>query len=197
MKKLIIILLLSAQMCYGQEGRETTAKDLLKTMPQEVLPLLTHNNVLDMLDFLNASYKAEVTNRLNVKSEMTQLTSKSARIALSNSNTVAIHVLPFHGSDVLIYVISTCIADSLRDSEVRVYDSRWMPAPSAQQFQLPHPESYNHVEIDDEKMQLTIVEARHQLWFEGEDSTEKPDEIVERRYVWNSDKGIFDLVESR
>ncbi|MBR6998224.1 MAG: DUF3256 family protein, partial [Prevotella sp.] len=38
--------------------------DLFKAMPDSLMPYLTKNNRLDMIDFMEANMKAEITNQL-------------------------------------------------------------------------------------------------------------------------------------
>ena len=187
----ILLLVLSHYIAGAQQLATYQAKDLLKIMPEDVIPILSHNNVLDMIDFLDASCKAEVTNRMNGKSEMTELTGSSASIRITSSNVVDIHVLPKGSNNVLIYVISTVTTDSLADSSIKVYKSNWQPAEKSLQFQFEHPENYNYVQIDSQKGNITLREVHRQLLFEGETTDDKPDIIKERHGSWDSSKGLF------
>ncbi|MBP5338143.1 MAG: DUF3256 family protein [Prevotella sp.] len=65
-----------------------TMRDVFKAMPDSVLPTLTTNNRLDMIDFMEAKMKAEVTNLLDGKSEMLALTGDSLCIRMSDALTV-------------------------------------------------------------------------------------------------------------
>ncbi|MCR4602130.1 MAG: DUF3256 family protein [Prevotella sp.] len=58
--------------------------ELFKTMPDSLLPYLSKNNRLDMLDFMAAGMKAEVVNLLDGKSEMLVLNSDSLSIRLNS-----------------------------------------------------------------------------------------------------------------
>ena len=57
---------------------------LFKAMPDSLMPYLSKNNRLDMVDFMEAKMKAEVTNQLDGRSEMTLLTPDSLSIRLSD-----------------------------------------------------------------------------------------------------------------
>ena len=81
MKKLytfISVALLGMAPLFGQ-----TAKDCFKAMPDSLTPLLTEVNKADCIDFLESKMKAEVTNRLGQKSEMTELAPDYIRMQMT------------------------------------------------------------------------------------------------------------------
>ena len=82
MKKVLLVLF---TLCFalGSHAQEKTMSELFKAMPDSLLPYLTTNNRLDMLDFMEAKMKAEVTNLLDGKSEMTALTHDSLSIRMN------------------------------------------------------------------------------------------------------------------
>lgn len=90
MKKLSNILLLllltlnvSAQHKIGE---------LFKEMPDSLLPLLTKNNRLDMIDFCEAKMKSEVQNKLEGTSEITMLTNDSLYLRLNDALNIKFYV---------------------------------------------------------------------------------------------------------
>lgn len=62
-----------------------TMRDVLKAAPDSVVSTLTTNNRLDMIDFMDAKMKAEVTNMLGGKSEMLFLSDDSLAIRMSDA----------------------------------------------------------------------------------------------------------------
>jgi hypothetical protein len=52
-------------------------------MPDTLLPYLSLNNRLDLIDFMNSGMKAVVTNKFDEQSEMTALTSDSLSLTLN------------------------------------------------------------------------------------------------------------------
>ena len=176
---------------FAQPAAVPLATDLLKSMPADVIPLLTHNNILDMIDFLKASCKAEVTNRMNGKSEMTQLTDWQATIQLTPSNVIDIKVLPLQSGESLIYLVSTCQTDSLTDSNVKVYTDKWELADEEQQFRFPNPDCYNTLKLSTTDNKAVIREVRKPLLFEGETSADKPDIVTEYECEWDPLNGKY------
>jgi hypothetical protein len=73
-------------MCHAQ----IKISDLFREMPDSLLPVLSEDNRLDMIDFMASGMKAEVSNRLGGRSEMTMLTDDSLRVKVSDALTVTL-----------------------------------------------------------------------------------------------------------
>ena len=109
---------------------ELKIQDVFKQMPNSVLPTLSENNRLDMLDFMASKMKAEVTNRLGGKSEMTVLTDTTLTIRMSEALQVEMLLLKPEdaaGADSqVICLIETFGRDSLSlDSQVSFFTISW------------------------------------------------------------------------
>ena len=109
---------------------ELKIQDVFKQMPNSVLPTLSENNRLDMLDFMDSKMKAEVTNRLGGKSEMTVLTDTTLTIRMSEALQVEMLLLKPEdaaGADSqVICLIETFGRDSLSlDSQVSFFTISW------------------------------------------------------------------------
>ena len=76
-------------------GRSQTGiSELFKSMPDSLMPYLTKNNRLDMIDFMEAKMKAEVTNQLGCRSEMKFLATDSLCIRMSESMQMDLFLMP-------------------------------------------------------------------------------------------------------
>lgn len=80
---LITFHLLLVTASYGQTLREAFA-----SMPDSLMPTLTRNNRLDLMDFMDAKMKAAVTNKLGGETLMTFLSSDSLSLKPSDAMTV-------------------------------------------------------------------------------------------------------------
>lgn len=129
MKKKILFLLafLFGTTTFAQ-GTAADMRSLLKAMPEEVFPLLTHNNILDCIDFLDAKMKAEVDNRLGGKSEMTQLTDSTCTIKLSSLSVADVKIVKDKGRQSII-VTHTYTADKTVSSSQTTYTLDWKRKP--------------------------------------------------------------------
>ena len=120
---------------------ELKIQDVFKQMPNSVLPTLSENNRLDMLDFMASKMKAEVTNRLGGKSEMTVLTDTTLTIRMSEALKVDMLLLESGSSassdKEIICLIETFGRDSLSlESTVRYYTTSWQPIPQTPQLSV-------------------------------------------------------------
>ena len=108
-------------------AQDMKMQDFFRQMPASLLPTLSENNRLDMLDFMDSKMKAEVTNRLGGKSEMTVLTDSTLTIRVSDALTVELLLLRSENTDKnLLCLIETFGRDSLSlDSQVRFFTPSW------------------------------------------------------------------------
>jgi hypothetical protein len=86
MKRILLYLALCVSLqTTAQSQQTTTVRDAFKAMPDSLLPYLTTNNRLDMMDFMDAKMKSVVTNLLDGQTEMLYLTDDSLAVALNKS----------------------------------------------------------------------------------------------------------------
>ena len=127
MKKILFAVFLSVYFVLGAEAQRPVMSDLFKAMPDSLMPYLTKNNRLDMIDFMEAKMKAEVTNSLEGKSVMTALTADSLSIIMSNALQVDMKLLE-HGDSMVVcmqktYKISTHQVEKI----VQLFSTVWCP----------------------------------------------------------------------
>ena len=109
----------------------TSMADFFREIPDSLLPTLSVNNRLDMLDFMASNMKAEVTNLLGGKSEMTLLTDSTLSIQMSKALKVDMLLLTPEASadpetEDVICLIETFGIDSLSlESTVRFFTTSW------------------------------------------------------------------------
>ena len=65
-----------------------TMREAFKAMPDSLMPYLTTNNRLDLMDFMDAKMKAAVTNLLEGQTEMTFLSDDSLSLRMSDALTI-------------------------------------------------------------------------------------------------------------
>lgn len=110
--------------------------ELFKVMPDSVMPMLTKNNRLDMIDFLEAKMKAEVTNLLDGDSEMTYMSADSLSIRMSSALRVDLFfvdaVQPYDSCQQVICMRYTYLLATTSEEEQvdNYYSVRWHRLPS-------------------------------------------------------------------
>ena len=97
-------------------------------MPDSLSKLLTAVNRADLVDFMANGMKAEVDNRLNGRTRMTQLSESYLSLQHSELAQWQMKLLPTQQGDTLICVVETVLTP-VADSHLLLYDSRWSPLP--------------------------------------------------------------------
>jgi hypothetical protein len=92
LKSLLAVFALTAAMDVSAQPK--TIQDSFREMPDSLLPYLSQNNRLDMLDFMASGMKARVQNKFDGHSEMLTLTDDSLSIQMSEVMMLTMKLLP-------------------------------------------------------------------------------------------------------
>ena len=175
---LFSMLLLLANGAFAQ----TTMSEALKSMPDSLMPYLSHNNRLDCIDFCEANMKAEVRNALEGKSELLQLTSNYALFRLNDASVVELSLLNANDQQ-LICMIQT-YGTELRESTLFFYTSSWQQLPTEQYLSVACQDCV--AQYDPEKMELTL-ETNNYLSRPAMEE-QKEEEKVQTKLKWQQGK---------
>ena len=129
MKRKYSIALLMLLLLCGNASAQSLREAFVK-MPVGLLPLLQGNDRLDLLDLYDAKLDIKVTNRLDGKSSLKELTADYLLLSLSPSSSMQIKMLPSHNGDTLLCVVNTVTAEAA-DSRIRLYTKDWQPVNEA------------------------------------------------------------------
>lgn len=123
-RSLIIFLILqfSFLMAPAQNVRE-----VFKAMPDSLVPYLTTNNRLDMLDFMDAKMKSVVTNLLEGETEMLALTDDSLSVRLNKSVLMDLWLEPVDTGRVVCMRKTYQVADRLQQVVDERFSLQWQP----------------------------------------------------------------------
>ena len=159
MKKLFLALsLMLANSAFAQ----TTMSEALKSMPDSLMPYLTHNNRLDCIDFCEANMKAEVRNAFDGNSELLRLTSHYALFRLNDASSVELCLMDTDsnqagssdtGTQQVVCMIQTYGTD-LRESVISFFTTSWQQLPTNQFLSEGCDECV--AQYDPEQMMLTL-----------------------------------------
>lgn len=130
---LIAVLGVSASASFAQ----VKMRDVFAQLPDSVLPLMTKNNRLDCIDFIENNMEARVKNRFDESLVLESLTSDYLLVHTSASSFVEMKLVPQAG-DTLICVNRTYLGPAA-DSDVRLYTMEWnyvrtMSRPAVEKF---------------------------------------------------------------
>ena len=172
---------------------QTAIRDLLKSMPDSVIPYLTENNRLDMIDFMESNMDAVVTNSLGGKSQLLKLTDQYASIKLSEASSVAMRLLdvstPVDSLPQILCLIRTYGTD-IRESSVAFYSLAWRPLPTANYFSKP---SYMFsAMLNDEEPILTLRQEMYMdaMGTEDKEGLEDKENTKEVQMILKWDDGF-------
>ena len=101
-----------------------TLREAFAAMPDSLLPTLTKNNRLDMMDFMDAKMKAAVTNSLGGETLMTFLNDDSLSVRMSASLTVEMRLQKADTTAVIGLKRTYATAAGERQSVLSRYDAR-------------------------------------------------------------------------
>lgn len=126
-----LIFLLSLQGVSAQRMR-----DVFASMPDSVLEVMTKNNRLDCIDFIENNMEARVRNRFDGFSELKTLTEDYLNLNLTSSCLVEMKLLPVADSISYICVVKT-YSGPVRESTVAVYTDKWKLLPHEKWIKWP------------------------------------------------------------
>ncbi|MBO4841351.1 MAG: DUF3256 family protein [Bacteroidaceae bacterium] len=97
-------------------------RDVFAQAPDSIFPLLTKNNKLDCIDFIENKMRARVKNKFDTYSELTTLTDNFLRIKISEKSSAEMKLV----NDTLICLVKTYYGPGA-DSQVYFYNTQWQP----------------------------------------------------------------------
>ena len=125
MKRLLSLLFISASLLSAAKS-QPLLREWLTSMPDSVMPLLTHNDRLDFIDFCDAQMAAVVTNVMDGTSRMDTLTDDFVHMEYTKSTEVTMKLLPVNDSTDILCMVTTAKA-AVHDSRIAFYDAQWQP----------------------------------------------------------------------
>ncbi len=125
MKRSLIIFLIS-QFSFLISPAQNV-REVFKSMPDSLVPYLTTNNRLDMLDFMDAKMKSVVTNLLEGETEMLALTDDSLSVRLNKSVLMDLWLEPVDTGRVVCMRKTYQVADRLQQVVDERFSLQWQP----------------------------------------------------------------------
>ena len=132
-------------------------RDMIKQMPDTLVPYLKQNAFLDFIDFKDSGMKAEVNNDLGGKSQLTELTDDYASITLNAASQIQLRLLDVQelvdDARQIICMVRTFGSD-MRESTIGFYSLNWRPLPTDKRITLP-PYMF-HIVLSSQAPELTV-----------------------------------------
>lgn len=151
----LILNLLLVLICAVQA--QVKMRDVIKQMPDSLVPYLKQNARLDFIDFIDSGMKAEVSNDLGGKSQLTELTDDFASLTMNSASQIQLRLLdvnePIDDAHQIICLVRT-FGEGMRESTIDFYSVKWQPLPKEKHISLP---SYMHyIMLSSQAPELTV-----------------------------------------
>ena len=150
MKRKLYVLILLVTITMATSAR-TPMRQWFASMPDSVMPLLTKNDRLDFVDFMDCKMPAVVTNRLEGKSEMKVLTNDYLYIEYTKSSSVEMKLLPVTDTTDVLCMVTTVKA-TVDDSHVAFFSEGWVPLSASTFLTTPQMQDFFTEERSDSAM---------------------------------------------
>ena len=139
--KLKVLFLLMILPCMNTFAQSTNMHTVFSNMKDEILPILTKNSRLDLIDYIDNNMQAKVRNRLDGFTTMETLTDNYCRIKLAENSSMEIKLLKRENNDTIICIIRSAKIDAW-DSYIKFYNLNWEELSSNDFFSLPAVETF-------------------------------------------------------
>ena len=144
-------------------------RQLFASVPDSLLPLVTKNNRLDCIDFIENNMEAKVRNRIDEYVTLEQLTPTYMRFRTSQRSVVEMRSLTWQPTDSTSQQVVAFVQtveggqDSLtvRSSHIAFYSAQWQPLPIA--FQQPALTAFLTGSLADSTLTEAAQQARRSL----------------------------------
>lgn len=115
----VLLFLIAA--AHASTNAQVLMRDMLAKMPVELMPQLTLNNRLDMIDFAEAKMESRITDKFDTSVTLDTLSAAYLHMTTSSRSEVSMLML-----DTMVCVVTTVKAPAA-DSSIRFYDLNWQP----------------------------------------------------------------------
>ena len=122
---LIFVLLVCSHLSLQAQGDSLNIREAFKQMPDSLLPYLTQNNRLDMMDFMDAKMKVAVDNLLGGESEMLFLSDDSLCIKMNESMNMELKLLRDEIEPIILMKRTYKISERQKEILIGRYSSSW------------------------------------------------------------------------
>jgi hypothetical protein len=128
MKKLIVSMLFLPLGLHAQQP--FTIRDVLLTMPDSLAPYLSHDNRLDLFDYVDAKMTPEVTNELQGRTRLVSMGTDSLVLKMNDSHELMVYLFETEeevdsAHQVIALSHSYKLSTGQQDCTLRFFSHRW------------------------------------------------------------------------
>lgn len=131
--KHLLPFLISFSLFGAQVTAQPLMRDVFAAMPDSILPMVTKNNRLDCIDFIENNMEAKVRNVADEYVTLEALTRDYALFRTSAASVMELKLLPTSDTTAVLCVITTAQAGEpgtprrMEDSNIRFFQTDWQP----------------------------------------------------------------------
>lgn len=151
-------------------------REVFAELPQEVLPLMTKNNRLDCIDFIENNMKASVRNALDEYVTLDELDDIHLKLTTSESGYIEMMLLPYDTTQI-IALVRTSVIGITYDSSIEFYTTDWHKLQTKDFFVMPELDDFfrEKPSTDDQRQAyqelndyhpMSIAMSPEELWLE-------------------------------
>ena len=176
------------------QAQPIAMRDVFAAMPDSILPMVTKNNRLDCIDFIENHMEARVRNKADEYVTLEALTADYARFRTSALAVLEMKLLPVSDSTAVLCLVTTIqtgeegTSRRLEDSQIRFLASDWSPLPTPVPFERPADSPFLQMALSADDVTLTLTPQTALMTIEErEEMKEAPKAVVMR---WNEGKFV-------
>lgn len=132
MKHFLLPILTAIFMALPLNAELLKARDALSQMPDSIIPYLSKNNRLDLIDFMDSGMKARVQNSFDGYTELVALADDSLTLRLNEASVLKLYVVPVEqeidgSKQIFLLSFHVGIPEEKIDVVNRYYSILWRP----------------------------------------------------------------------
>lgn len=160
-KRVLSLLCLCMLLVLPTSGQKM--RDVFATMPDDVLEVMTKNNRLDCIDFIENNMEAKVRNRFDGYSVLQDMNDDYLKLLLTQNVQVEMKLLPVRDSIYYICLVKT-YGERMKESTMTIYTSDWERLSLEEVFTPPVYDDYwkknEHTDVDELKRLQALQDMR-------------------------------------
>ena len=176
MKQIILIIAIALPL-WGMGGalHAQSLKDIFFKMPQALCPVLSEYNRLELIDNQKNNKPMQTRNVFKSYSKMETLTDDYAHLIVSKNSEKTMKLFNRNDGTPVIMVISTVFADSIPDSSISFYTTKWETLDATRFINEPTSKEFRRISINPTTNELTVTTHYPlSLRFDNSDKPEPP-----------------------
>lgn len=115
----------------------TDIREVFVNMPDSLLTLLSRNDRLDLIDYMDLGMDAVVTNRLAGPTMLKKLSSDRLVLQYTDMTEIQIKLFERQNSEPVICIVHTAGSSGLEDSRISFYDTSWNRLETSKLVKIP------------------------------------------------------------